>query len=322
MITRAIGALCLSTWATLAHADLVLSLPIDCELGQDCYIQQYVDHDPSPGASDFMCASLTYDTHKGTDFALPTYVEMLQGVDVLASAPGRVRAVRDGVQDRLYRGRSGEVSSNRACGNGLVIDHDGGWSTQYCHLKRGSVSVAKGQEVDRGTVLGEVGLSGRTQFPHVHLTVRRNGEVVDPFNPRGNRTCGEQPAENLWQTPVAYEPGGILDTGFAEGIPDYADIKAGQAKSRDLDATAPAIVIFGFAFGGRTGDIMDLRIDGPDGNLVRESVRLEKNQAQYFRAAGKKSRSRPWPSGVYRGTVRILREGVVLDQERTRILVR
>lgn len=52
--------------------DFSLGQPIDCALGDSCYIQNYVDHDPSPAASDFSCGVLTYDGYKGTDFALPT----------------------------------------------------------------------------------------------------------------------------------------------------------------------------------------------------------------------------------------------------------
>ena len=56
--------------------ELSLSSPIDCDLNGPCYIQQYVDHDASKGASDFTCSGLSYDGHKGTDFALPTWALM------------------------------------------------------------------------------------------------------------------------------------------------------------------------------------------------------------------------------------------------------
>ena len=44
-----------------AAGDPVLTSPIDCDLGRDCFIQQYVDHDPGPGASDYLCAPLSYE---------------------------------------------------------------------------------------------------------------------------------------------------------------------------------------------------------------------------------------------------------------------
>ena len=81
-----IAALLLPVLAAPAAADPTLSLPIDCVLGETCHIQQFVDRDPGPGAGDFRCGGLSYDGHKGTDFAIPTLADMARGVAVLASA--------------------------------------------------------------------------------------------------------------------------------------------------------------------------------------------------------------------------------------------
>ncbi len=74
--------------------------PIDCQLGQDCFILLYPDRDPSPNAVDFGCGRQTYDDHKGTDFAIPDEQAMARGVSVVAAAPGKVLRVRDGVVDK------------------------------------------------------------------------------------------------------------------------------------------------------------------------------------------------------------------------------
>ena len=67
------GLLTLLSLAVPATAgEFSLLSPIDCDLTGPCYIQQYVDHDPSDANSDFLCTGLSYDGHKGTDFALPT----------------------------------------------------------------------------------------------------------------------------------------------------------------------------------------------------------------------------------------------------------
>lgn len=308
-------------WAGTVDADIRLSPPIDCDIGKDCYIQQYVDHDPGKGAKDFRCATLSYDTHKGTDFALRSYAQLRKGVDVLASAPGVVQALRDGQQDRLYGGKWGEVPANRACGNGVVIAHDGGWTTQYCHLKKGSIRVKKGQTIARGGVLGEVGLSGRSAFPHVHLTVRKDSQVVDPFDPDGKITCGAPSAQTLWQSPLTYQPGGLLAAGFTDAVPEYIDVKAGRASQRILPRNAPAIVVFGYAFGGQKDDIVALSITGPGGRLVQENVRLTKHQAQFFRAVGKRRGDTAWTAGAYRGLVRLIRDGRVIDEIRANLRI-
>lgn len=186
----AVVALCAATTYVGAQ-ELVLSSPIDCSLGDDCYIQQYVDHTDGEGVSDFRCSSLSYDGHKGTDFALRTLEQMRAGVDVIASAKGTVMGTRNSVDDVLYTAANAANVKGKECGNGLVLRHDDGWETQYCHMKKRSVQVKTGEIVEAGTVLGQIGLSGRTQFPHVHLSVRKDGKVVDPFDPDGSVTCGE-----------------------------------------------------------------------------------------------------------------------------------
>ncbi len=56
--------------------DIQLKLPLACKLGASCFIQNYVDHDPSPNYQDFMCGSRTYDKHDGTDSRVPSMTFM------------------------------------------------------------------------------------------------------------------------------------------------------------------------------------------------------------------------------------------------------
>ncbi|PRY92410.1 M23 family metallopeptidase [Donghicola tyrosinivorans] len=297
---------------------LDLQLPLDCTLGETCYIQQYVDHDPSEGSSDYACGALSYDGHKGTDFSVKTFDKMEAGVNVLAASAGVVRAVRDGMPDTGRDGISAAQLDGRECGNGLAIDHGDGWETQYCHLKRGSVKVQKGDVVNTGDVLGEVGFSGNTQFPHVHLSVRKDGAVVDPFRPEKLNSCGD--AERpLWEADIAYTPAGVIDVGFDTEIPAYNTIKQGHGDA-ELRADAP-IVFWAFAYGALPGDIMVLRIYGPEGEVVRSEVTIDKQQAQFFRAAGRKAPGGGWRSGGYEGDVTLIRHGKVLAQQAQTIRV-
>ena len=73
--------------ATAANP-LLLDLPVACSVGETCFIQQYFDHDPGPGASDYTCGTMSYDGHDGVDIRLPTVAAMHKGVDVLAAAAG------------------------------------------------------------------------------------------------------------------------------------------------------------------------------------------------------------------------------------------
>ena len=316
MIRGALLALTFSAAGPVSAADPQLAFPLDCTLGQDCHIQQYMDRDPGPGARDYRCAGLTYDGHKGTDFALPDRAAMQAGVTVRAAAAGVVKGARDGMADGPARG---EVSG-RECGNGVLLDLGDGWETQYCHLKQGTVAVKPGDQVDVGTLLGEVGQSGRAEFPHLHLSLRHRGQPVDPFAPDG-LACDAPSERTLWAEAPAYRPGGLIKVGFSDQVPSYEAIKSGTANKPQLSTGAPALVIFGYSYGTRKGDVLRLRLEGPEGEVISRDVVLEKAQAQSFRAIGKRAR-RPWPAGRYHGTATLLRGDSVIDSRKATLTLR
>ncbi len=290
-----------------------LHWPADCSLGDTCHIQQYPDHDPGPGATDFTCGPLTYDGHDGTDIALISRAEMAAGVAVLAAAPGVVKGTRDGIADFVPK------VAGRECGNGVLIEHADGWETQYCHMRQGSVLVKPGDPVDTGTKLGLIGQSGMADFPHVHLTVRHNGIKIDPFEPEGG-TCSLTPGPELWANPVAYEPGGFLDAGFAAAVPNFDAIRAGIAPE-PLPNDAPGIVLWAYLFGTRAGDVLTFDIVGPNGAVLHEETGLEKTQAQIFRAMGKRLTAPDWPAGPYQGSVTLTRGSAQIDTISTTVQI-
>ncbi len=311
----------LSLAACPAASDPILGPPIDCTLGETCYIQQYVDRDPGEGARDFTCGTLSYDGHKGTDFAVPTLEAMRTGVNVIASAAGVVRGVRDGVEDRVYGPDNADAVKGRECGNGVVLVHEEGWETQYCHLKQGSVRVRSGDRVARGDILGQVGISGKAQFPHVHLSVRRDGAVVDPFDTGPDAAC-DQDGTSLWQDPITYVPGGLIDAGFTDQVPEFDAVQEGTAATEHLPSDAAAIVLFVLAYGARAGDTLRLTIDGPDGRFMAQDMKLDRDQARLFRASGRRAGNGNWPEGTYSGEIILLREGQEIDRITTILTVR
>lgn len=283
-----------------------LAFPVDCTLGETCYIQQFPDHDPGPGATDFTCGPLSYDGHDGTDIALPTRMAMAAGVNVLAAAPGVVKGIRDGIADFAP-----EVPG-KECGNGVVIGHGQGWETQYCHLKMGSLAVKPGDQVETGAILGQVGQSGQAAFPHMHLAVRHQGRELDPFAPEAS-ACGVA-GDDLWAEDPLVLPGGLLALGIADQVPEYDAIKAGLA-SPDLPSHAPALVLWVYGFGFRAGDAVLLTLTGPEGEVVTERVLMEKTQALAFRAVGRKLKTESWPTGTYSGTAKLIRDRQELDHQ-------
>lgn len=295
-----------------------IAWPVDCTLGDDCFIQNYFDRDPGPHNTDFTCGPLTYDGHDGTDIALRNDAAMKQGVPVIAAAAGMVRGIRDGMPDIRISDPAAPPLDGRDCGNGVAIDHGDGWETQYCHMKQGSISVIEGQTVMQGDTLGMIGLSGNTEFPHLHLAVRKDGTERDPFNHDGMLTCGEPPVPALWETSTPYTPGGLITTGFATAVPDFDAIKAGLPAPA-FTTSSPALVLWAHMFGGREGDVVVLDIIGPTGLVMAERVTIERTQAQLFRAVGKKGTT--WPPGTYTGTTTVVRNGIEIDRQETKITI-
>jgi murein DD-endopeptidase MepM/ murein hydrolase activator NlpD len=290
-------------------------LPLDCEIGRTCFVQNYVDVDPSPSAKDFTCGSRSYEKHNGTDFRVLSMADQRRGVAVVAAAPGKVLRVRDGVEDVSVRERSIGAVAGQECGNGIVVDHGRGWTTQYCHMAKGSVTVKAGDAVAAGQRVGRIGLSGQTEYPHLHFTVRHDDRIVDPFAldaPPG--TCGLAQA-TAWakqvEAALAYVPRAVLNAGFSSAPVTNAEIENGNAGARPPGADAPAFIGFVRAIGLRQGDVQRMTITAPDGSeLVRTALEpLPRDQAQSMIFAGRKRPASGFPLGEYRALYEVVREG-------------
>ena len=306
---------------TLGQQPLRLSFPVACEPGTSCSLQNYFDHDRGPAARDYHCGRLTYDGHDGTDIRLASLEQMRAGVRVLAAAEGVVRAVRDSMQDVSFRTLGKDAIKGREAGNSVALVHDGGWETQYSHLRRGSVMVKSGERVKRGQPLGLIGLSGWTEFPHLHLSVRHNGTTMDPFaGPGPHAKCGAS-ASTLWDADslrrLAYVPTGLLAAGFAGEAPTHAQVKDGKIPR--AHGSAAALVFWVNAYGIQAGDEEHVRLVAPDGRVVSESrSSIPTDKAEWFSYAGRKRSGATWPTGRYRGEYTLSRKG---DDARSRAVL-
>jgi len=97
--------------------------------------------------------------HKGMDFTSP------RGTPIYATG--------DGVVIRADSRSSGY-------GKHVRINHGYGYVTLYAHMYK--YNVRKGQKVKRGDVIGFVGSTGRSQAPHLHYEVRKDGKHINPVN--------------------------------------------------------------------------------------------------------------------------------------------
>lgn len=323
-------AFCLIIAMPAVAETLSLQLPLDCDVVKTCHVQNHFDHDGGPGFRDYACGPLGYDGHDGVDIRLPNLASMRQGVAVVAAAPGVVRAVRDGMEDTSVREIGRDAIKGREAGNGVVISHGEGWETQYSHLRKGSVRVKRGDHVQAGQVLGLVGLSGNTEFPHLHFSVRYQGRSVDPFAGLGrNEQCGigNRP---LWSAQalemLAYRPTGLLQSGFAPQAPQLKDVEQGEHAATEFGRDAPALTFWVEVYGPQEGDQGLLQLLGPDGSVLAEDKEaFTKNKARWFGYVGKKRPKGNWPAGAYRGRYQLLRETsgqptVVIDTDRMLIV--
>lgn len=103
--------------------------------------------------------------HVGSDYAAPT------GTPIVAAKDGKVLEAKNG------------VSWGAAYGNAVVIDHGSGLRAIYAHMSK--ITVKAGQDVKEGEKIGEIGSTGNSTGPHLHLEVRvspwrYNNKDIDP----------------------------------------------------------------------------------------------------------------------------------------------
>jgi hypothetical protein len=303
-----------------AQAEPRLSLPLDCAFGRTCFVQSYVDHGSGPEVKDYSCGTRTYAQHNGTDFRILSMRAQREGVNVLAAAPGKVLRVRDGVADVSVNVIGKAAVSGKECGNAVLIDHGEGYEGQYCHMAQGSIAVKPGDVVARGAKLGKVGLSGQTEFPHLHFTLRRNGVVIDPFSVdlSGDR-CGQ--TRTVW-TPdtekrLAYATRIILNRGFADHPVSMEDVENG-AGDPPPGPDSPALVPFVRAIGLEVGDVQDMVLTGPDGSVLAQHsfAPLDRAKAQTISLIGRKRPAEGFAPGRYEAIYRITNGTTILREER------
>ncbi|MFD3733961.1 M23 family metallopeptidase [Streptomyces sp. NPDC058632] len=97
--------------------------------------------------------------HTGQDFAVPI------GTPVRSVGVGKVV----------------KVSCGGAFGIEIVVEHAGGYYTQYAHLA--AVAVDQGERVSPGQWIGQSGTSGNSTGPHLHFEVRVTPEMGSAVNP-------------------------------------------------------------------------------------------------------------------------------------------
>lgn len=279
-----------------------LVFPLAGTLDQDFFYVGGVDHAAAGTIEDYHCGERTYDGHTGTDIGLASFAEMEAGVTVSAALPGTVLETHDGEADHntSWVGQSG-------LGNFVAIDHGEGLVTFYGHMTNGSVAVAPGDPVVAGDALGLVGSSGRSDLPHLHLELQRNGAVVDPFA----GPCSESSSE--WSEQDPYD---LSFKVFATGFTDQSltlDLVKQPPIEKDTWSTSDGTLWFWvLVLNPDAGEISEFAFYRPDGSHFDTITQAAFDQYYsvywqwiYYPIAGNFTQAGTWRVDyVYDGVVR------------------
>jgi len=158
----------------------------------------------------------------------------IHGAEVLAVAPGRIVAVRDGMPENPPGVVPPRIAPDDRGGNRVVQDLGGGRYALYAHLQPGGVAVAPGDRVRTGQLIGLVGNTGNSSEPHLHFHV-----MDGPGGPSGVAAEG-----------LPYVLDRLRLTGRVDGLADDPPAPA----LRSLDPAVPLRARYPL-----TGDVIALR---------------------------------------------------------------
>ena len=150
----------------------MLIVPDGVQPSAQPFIRPQVYIAQGPSSTSFSASGFTWPVHGIITQFASWYHEAL---DLAAPYGTPIVAAKSGVVTEANTG-----GWNYGYGNDVVIDNGGGYSSLYGHME--AVNVSPGQQVVGGsTVIGWIGMTGRTTGPHVHFEVRQNGVTVNPL---------------------------------------------------------------------------------------------------------------------------------------------
>ena len=109
--------------------------------------------------------------HGGRTHPITGEVSGHSGIDIVADEGTKVQAALSGVVT--------ESAFDKQYGNYVLIAHENGKSTLYCHMKE--CLVEAGDTVSREQIIGIVGKTGAATGAHLHFELRQDGTAVDPI---------------------------------------------------------------------------------------------------------------------------------------------
>jgi murein DD-endopeptidase MepM/ murein hydrolase activator NlpD len=150
----------------------MLVVPDGIKPSEQPFIKQQVYIAQGPSSTSFSASGFTWPIH-GIISQFASWYHM--ALDITGPNGTPIVAAKSGVVSEVNTG-----GWNYGYGNDVVIDDGGGYSSLYAHMA--AANVSPGQQVVGGsTVIGWVGMTGRTTGAHVHFEIRQNGVTVNPL---------------------------------------------------------------------------------------------------------------------------------------------
>jgi murein DD-endopeptidase MepM/ murein hydrolase activator NlpD len=163
-------------------------------IGIDLEIDEDPDHSGGPFISEEYGEKLIYRADQ--------YLEMLRTIPLGRPVPGAISSKfgirKDPIRKKNgfhpgidFRGKTGDpiratadgivekVSRNNVMGRYIFISHGNGFETIYAHMHK--TLVKKGEKIERGQVIGQIGNTGRSTGSHLHYGIRYNEKSIDPM---------------------------------------------------------------------------------------------------------------------------------------------
>lgn len=151
----------------------MLIVPDGIKPSEQPFVKQQVYIVQGPSSTSFSGSGYTWPVH-GIITQFASWYHM--ALDIAAPYGSPIVAAKSGTVASVSTGGSWDYGY----GNDVIIDHGDGYKTLYGHME--AVNVSPGQQVVGGsTVIGWIGLTGRTTGPHVHFEIRQNDTTINPL---------------------------------------------------------------------------------------------------------------------------------------------
>ncbi len=98
------------------------------------------------------------------------YIKHHTGIDLKAPHDAKIRAIRKGTV--VFAGIHGGY------GKLITVEHEDGLVSLYGHCNK--INVSLGDKIRDGQIIGEVGSTGNSTGPHLHLEIRKSGKAINP----------------------------------------------------------------------------------------------------------------------------------------------